>query len=137
MHMPAKPLIRIRALSKSLRTLECYYTYTYIFKVMTINRFIKIKDMKTKNLKSLDRWDGYNGEISPGADKFCQWFVGFSDGESNFSIVPGYSGDKITKFSGRVRAPRFTRGLHTKANIQNDKIISLKSGMNRGRDPAV
>jgi LAGLIDADG DNA endonuclease family/LAGLIDADG endonuclease len=76
---------------------------------MTINRFIKIKDMKTKNFKSLDRWGGYIGEISPegGADKFCQWFVGFSDGESNFSIVPGYSGDKITKFSFR-----FTIGLH-------------------------
>lgn len=34
-------------------------------------------------------------------DKFNQWFVGFSDGESNFSIAPGYNGDKIQKFSFR------------------------------------
>lgn len=47
-------------------------------------------------------------------DKFYQWFVGFSDGESNFSIVPCYgergassSAAKINKFSFR-----FTIGLH-------------------------
>jgi hypothetical protein len=47
-------------------------------------------------------------------DKFYQWFVGFSDGESNFSIVPSYgesgvssSATKITKFNFR-----FTIGLH-------------------------
>jgi len=47
-------------------------------------------------------------------DKFYQWFVGFSDGESNFSIVPSYgesgvssSATKITKLNFR-----FTIGLH-------------------------
>lgn len=42
-------------------------------------------------------------------DNFYQWFVGFSDGESNFSIVPiyGENGNKISKFNFR-----FTVGLH-------------------------
>jgi len=42
-------------------------------------------------------------------DKFYQWFSGFSDGESNFSIVPNYveNGNKINKFNFR-----FTIGLH-------------------------
>lgn len=42
-------------------------------------------------------------------DNFYQWFAGFSDGESNFSIIPNYAenGDKILKFNFR-----FTIGLH-------------------------
>ena len=42
-------------------------------------------------------------------DKFFQWFSGFSDAESNFSIVPKYdkNGDKIVGFNFR-----FTIGLH-------------------------
>lgn len=42
-------------------------------------------------------------------ENFYQWFVGFSDGESNFSIVPiyGENGNKISKFNFR-----FTIGLH-------------------------
>nr|YP_009663731.1 hypothetical protein [Dactylella tenuis]QCW06868.1 hypothetical protein [Dactylella tenuis] len=40
--------------------------------------------------------------------EFYQWFSGFSDGESNFSIVPQYDKNgKINKFSFR-----FTIGLH-------------------------
>lgn len=41
-------------------------------------------------------------------DNFYQWLVGFSDGESNFSIVPVENSNKINKFSFR-----FTIGLHS------------------------
>nr|YP_009574415.1 hypothetical protein [Arthrobotrys musiformis]QBM31683.1 hypothetical protein [Arthrobotrys musiformis] len=45
---------------------------------------------------------------------FYWWFVGFSDGESNFSIVPNYvENDNINKFNFR-----FTIGLH-----KDDKIV--------------
>ena len=54
-------------------------------------------------------------------DEFYQWFVGFSDAESNFSIVPQYenTGNKINRFNFR-----FTIGLHIDdkdvlLNIQN------------------
>ncbi len=52
-------------------------------------------------------------------DAFLQWFVGFSDGESNFSIVPLYdkSGNKLNKFSFR-----FTIGLH---RDDNNVLLSI------------
>jgi hypothetical protein len=42
-------------------------------------------------------------------DRFVQWFVGFSDGEASFSVVPMYdkSGNKLTKLNFR-----FAIGLH-------------------------
>ena len=46
-------------------------------------------------------------------DMFYQWFVGFSDGESNFSIIPKLdkNGTKINRFSFR-----FTIKLHIDDN---------------------
>jgi len=42
-------------------------------------------------------------------DRFVQWFVGFSDGEASFSVVPMYdkSGNKLSTFNFR-----FAIGLH-------------------------
>jgi hypothetical protein len=53
-----------------------------------------------------------NNELTVNLDvkeRFLQWFVGFSDGESSFNIVPMYdkSGNKLNKFSFR-----FQIGLH-------------------------
>jgi LAGLIDADG endonuclease len=41
-------------------------------------------------------------------DNFLQWFVGFSDAESNFSVVPHKDGTRINKFTFR-----FTIRLHS------------------------
>lgn len=50
-------------------------------------------------------------------EKFYQWFVGFSDAESNFSIVPKYDKNinKINRFNFR-----FTIALH-----KDDKNLLL------------
>jgi hypothetical protein len=67
-------------------------------------------------------------------EDFVQWFVGFSDGESNFSIVPLYdkSGNKLNKFSFR-----FTIGLHRDdknvlVNIHN--ILAVGNINERGEE---
>jgi hypothetical protein len=64
-------LFGLEPCQKSLRTLGSYYTYTYIFKVMTINRFIKIKDMK--NNKEFNFTEG--------------WLSGFTQSDGCFTVV--------------------------------------------------
>ena len=59
-------------------------------------------------------------------DEFYQWFVGFSDAESNFSIVPQYEtgGNKINRFNFR-----FTIGLH---KDDKDVLLNIHNLLNIG-----
>ena len=57
-------------------------------------------------------------------DDFLQWFVGFSDAESNFIIVPHKNGTKVNKFTFR-----FTIKLHLD---DQDSLIYIKNFLGIG-----
>lgn len=57
-------------------------------------------------------------------DNFLQWFVGFSDAESNFSVVPHKDGTIINKFTFR-----FIIRLHSD---DEDSLIFIKNYLNIG-----
>jgi hypothetical protein len=58
-------------------------------------------------------------KLSQKNDNFLQWFVGFSDAESNFSIVPHKNGNIVNKYTFR-----FTIRLHSD---DEDSLIFIKN----------
>jgi len=63
-------------------------------------------------------------KLSQKNDNFLQWFVGFSDAESNFSIVPHKNGNIVNKYTFR-----FTIRLHSD---DEDSLIYIKNFLGIG-----
>ena len=67
-----------------------------------------------------------NNNTDANLEKFCQWFVGLSDAESNFIIVPQkIEGGDVKKFNFR-----FTIGLHVD---DYHTLIKIQNKLNIGR----
>lgn len=87
-----------------------------------------IPSLKTKYYYSTLTSAPSNQEVfqgSPGTENFYQWFVGFSDAESSFSIVPKSVKGSINRFSFM-----FKIALH---KDDKDALIRIQTNLNFGK----